>query len=143
MQPHFLISEGLSEKISLPQYVEVALAAHVNQTFTYQLSSTMRGFAQPGARVLVPVGRRSAGEGTPAAAQLIATRDGLSPAGRNGSLVRQRLPADGLIINTRDFTARAALCTLGFAAAGHRVMARFQAPIVRDRRAASGMPRQA
>ena len=38
--------------------MEVALAAHVAQTFTYRLPIAIRGLAQLGARVLVPVGRK-------------------------------------------------------------------------------------
>src|SRR5258705_7213767 len=41
-----------------PQYAEVALPVHVGQAFTYRLTESMQDFAQPGARILVPFGRK-------------------------------------------------------------------------------------
>ncbi len=43
---------------ALPEYADVALPVHVNQTFTYRLTSEMREVAQPGARLTVPFGRK-------------------------------------------------------------------------------------
>ena len=45
---------------SLPQYADVALPVHVSQTFTYRLPASMRDVAQPGARIVVPFGRKLA-----------------------------------------------------------------------------------
>ena len=45
---------------SLPQYADVALPVHVGQTFTYRLRASMREVAQPGARIVVPFGRKLA-----------------------------------------------------------------------------------
>ena len=42
----------------LPQYVDVALPLHVDQTFTYRLPDSMRDVAQTGARIVVPFGRK-------------------------------------------------------------------------------------
>lgn len=50
--------ETSADPVPLPRYAEVALAAHVTQTFTYQLPTSLQGLAQPGARVLVPTGRK-------------------------------------------------------------------------------------
>ena len=47
-------------------------------------------------KLLTPVGRSSAGAGRPAALHVIAVRAGFRSAGRNGSLVRQRLLVPGL-----------------------------------------------
>ena len=44
--------------VTPPSFVDVALPVHVNQTFTYLLPDSMQGVAQPGARVVVPVGRK-------------------------------------------------------------------------------------
>jgi primosomal protein N' (replication factor Y) (superfamily II helicase) len=41
-----------------PQYADVALPVHVGQTFTYRLPTAVRNLAQPGARILVPFGRK-------------------------------------------------------------------------------------
>jgi primosomal protein N' (replication factor Y) len=41
-----------------PKYAEVALPVHVNQTFTYALPQNMQSVVQPGARILVPFGRK-------------------------------------------------------------------------------------
>src|SRR2546428_1406993 len=60
--------------------------------------------------LLVPEGRRSDGAARPAALQLIAARVGLRPAGRYGSLVRQRLLTAGLI------RARWAVLAIGISA---------------------------
>jgi primosomal protein N' (replication factor Y) (superfamily II helicase) len=43
---------------SAPQYADVALALHVDDTFTYRLPQSIQDVAQVGARVLVPVGRK-------------------------------------------------------------------------------------
>jgi primosomal protein N' (replication factor Y) len=43
---------------ALPQYADVALPVHVDQTFTYRLPFVMRDLAQPGARLVVPFGRK-------------------------------------------------------------------------------------
>jgi primosomal protein N' (replication factor Y) len=43
---------------ALPQYADVALPVHVDQTFTYRLPNSMRDVAQPGARIVVPFGRK-------------------------------------------------------------------------------------
>jgi primosomal protein N' (replication factor Y) len=43
---------------SLPQYVDVALPLHVDQTFTYRLPDSVRDVARPGARIVVPFGRK-------------------------------------------------------------------------------------
>lgn len=40
------------------RYASVALPVHVNQTFTYSLPSIVQDVAQPGARILVPFGRK-------------------------------------------------------------------------------------
>ncbi|HXD31903.1 MAG TPA: primosomal protein N' [Pyrinomonadaceae bacterium] len=40
------------------RYANVALPVHVNQTFTYSLPPNMQEVAQPGARILVPFGRK-------------------------------------------------------------------------------------
>jgi primosomal protein N' (replication factor Y) len=42
----------------LPQYADVALPVHVDQTFTYRLTAGMREVAQLGARLVVPFGRK-------------------------------------------------------------------------------------
>lgn len=41
-----------------PQYAEVAVPVHVASTFTYRLPPSMRPIAQPGARIVVPLGRK-------------------------------------------------------------------------------------
>ncbi|MDQ2854781.1 MAG: hypothetical protein M3R68_00510, partial [Acidobacteriota bacterium] len=41
-----------------PQYADVALPVHVDQTFTYRLPDIMRDMAQRGARIVVPFGRK-------------------------------------------------------------------------------------
>ncbi|MCU1264834.1 MAG: replication restart helicase PriA [Acidobacteria bacterium] len=43
---------------AFPQYADVALPLHVDQTFTYRLPELMREVAQPGARIVVPFGRK-------------------------------------------------------------------------------------
>lgn len=43
---------------AFPCYADVALVAHVKQTFTYEIPVAIRGLAQLGARVVVPVGRK-------------------------------------------------------------------------------------
>lgn len=58
MQTKAASLETSTNATALPRYADVALAAHVKQTFTYQLPTTLQGLAQPGARVLVPVGRK-------------------------------------------------------------------------------------
>ena len=51
-------ADSASDSITSPRYANVAIAAHVTQTFTYRLPAMMRELARPGARVLVPVGRK-------------------------------------------------------------------------------------
>jgi primosomal protein N' (replication factor Y) len=51
-------SAAIASNSAVPLYVDVALAAHVTQTFTYRLPPMLRELAQCGARVLVPVGRK-------------------------------------------------------------------------------------
>ena len=41
-----------------PQYAEVAVPVHVSSTFIYRLPVLMREVAQPGSRVVVPLGRK-------------------------------------------------------------------------------------
>ena len=43
---------------SLPIYADVAVPLHVAQTFTYRIPESFRATAQPGARVLFPLGRK-------------------------------------------------------------------------------------
>jgi primosomal protein N' (replication factor Y) len=41
-----------------PQYAEVAVPIHVSSTFIYRLATSMRHLAQPGSRIVVPLGRK-------------------------------------------------------------------------------------
>jgi primosomal protein N' (replication factor Y) (superfamily II helicase) len=41
-----------------PQYAEVAVPVHVSSTFIYRLPAFLRQFAQPGSRIVVPLGRK-------------------------------------------------------------------------------------
>jgi primosomal protein N' (replication factor Y) len=51
-------STEIDAATSLPRFVEVAVALHVFQTFTYRLTPDLAPKAQPGARILVPLGRK-------------------------------------------------------------------------------------
>ena len=41
-----------------PRYVEVAVPVHVSSTFIYRLPASLRVLAQPGSRIVVPLGRK-------------------------------------------------------------------------------------
>ena len=41
-----------------PQYVEVAVPVHVSSTFIYRLPVSLRHLAQPGSRIVVPLGQK-------------------------------------------------------------------------------------
>jgi primosomal protein N' (replication factor Y) (superfamily II helicase) len=41
-----------------PEFVEVAVPLHVSSTFIYRLPAPLRGLAQPGSRIVVPLGRK-------------------------------------------------------------------------------------
>ncbi|MGH9908703.1 MAG: hypothetical protein ACRD8U_24355, partial [Pyrinomonadaceae bacterium] len=47
-----------STRSSTPQYVDVAVALHVSNAFTYRLPEHLRDFAQMGSRVIVPLGKK-------------------------------------------------------------------------------------
>lgn len=58
------------------QYADVAVPVHVAETFTYRLTEQMRGLAQVGQRVVVPLGRKLT------TGYLVALRESLEPNSR-------------------------------------------------------------
>lgn len=51
-------SQTSADKRTAPCYVEVAVPLHVSQTFIYRLTLSQATVAQPGSRIVVPLGRR-------------------------------------------------------------------------------------
>src|SRR5688572_8329395 len=47
-----------SSELALPQYAQVAVPLHLNQTFTYRLPAALQAHARVGSRLLVPFGSK-------------------------------------------------------------------------------------